>query len=184
MYQDIWRNSLIPLCTDRPTIAPHLCSEFRPSLSNHGMCITKNQAPAHEIFRPTEYMKMFTDVFFRDRDNFNISKNIGSGMRYKTAFLINANQFMDMKNGLKWNERTHAEFRLAIHAHYDMPEIRDSSIKIFSGFKTIIRVNAIELESEPSVQELNLKRRGCKFPSESEGMTIFKTYSRYILRFG
>ena len=178
MYRDTWRNSMIPLCTDRPTDPFHLCSEFRPSLSNRGMCFTKNQAPVDEIYRTTQYTKAFTDAFLGDRDNFNISKNVGSGKRYKTTFLINANQVMDMKNGMKWNLTDQAVFQLGVHAQYDMPEIRDTGIQVEAGFKTIIKLNAIQLESDPSVQDLKVERRNCRFPSESDGMTIFKTYSR------
>ena len=88
---------------------------------------------------------------------------------------------MDLKSGMMWNEENQAVFRLGIHAHFDMPEIRDTSIKIVSGFKTIIKVTALQLESDPSVKDLEVERRKCKFPSESEGMTIFKTYSRYTV---
>ena len=134
----------------------------------------------NEIYRPTEFMKTFTNAFLSNRDNFTILKNVGSGRRYKTSFLINANRAMDMRNGVEWDQGKKAEFRLGIHPNFDMPEIRDTSIKIDAGFKTTIKVNAIQLESDPSIEELELNRRRCKFRSESEDMTIFKTYSRYI----
>ena len=180
MYHDTWRNSLIPLCTNKSLTAPHLCSEFRPSLSNYGMCFTKNQAPLSDIYSPTEYMNIFNDAFLNDRDIFENMKNKGSGMRYKTAFVINADQVMDMKKGMKWNAAKKATFRLGIHGIFDMPEIRDTGIKINAGLKTIIRVNAIELESDPSVQDLKVKQRKCKFKEESEGMPILKRYSRSV----
>ena len=125
-------------------------------------------------------METFTDAFLRDRDNFTNMVNKGSGMRYKTAFVINANKVMDMKKGIVWNKAKKATFRLGIHGIFDMPEIRDTGIKINAGLKTIIRVNAIELESDPSVQDLKIKQRKCKFKEESEGMTILKRYSRLI----
>ena len=136
----------------------------------------------HEIYRPTEYIATFTDTFLSNRDDFPLMKNVGSGMRYKTAFIINANQVMDMKNGLKWNQGKQAEFRLNIHPNFDMPEIRDNAIRIDAGFKTTIRLNAIQLQSEQSIEDLEIKKRQCKFRSEADGMAIFKTYSRYVLR--
>ena len=180
IYLETWRDSLIPLCTNKSQTAPHLCSDFIPSLSNRGLCFTKNQAPVNEIYRPTEYMKIFTGTFLNNRDNFTMLKSMGSGRRYKTSFLINANRIMDLRNGVEWNQSKQAEFRLGINPNYDMPEIRDSSIKIDAGFKTTINVNAIQLESDPSIEDLGIDRRKCKFRFESEGMTIFKTYSRYI----
>ena len=125
-------------------------------------------------------MKTFTDAFLSNRDNFTMLRNVGSGRRYKTSFLINANRARDMRKGVEWNQNKKAEFRLGIHPNFDMPEIRDTSIKIDAGFKTTIKVNAIQLESDPSIEELDIKRRQCKFKSESEDMTIFKTYSRYV----
>ena len=180
VFLETWRDSLIPLCTNRSQSAPHRCSEFKPSLSNRGMCFTKNQAPVNKIYRPTEYMKAFTGVFLSNRDNFTILKNMGSGRRYKTSFLINANQVMDMRNGRRWNQTKKAEFRIGIHPNFDMPEIRDTSIKIDAGFKTTIRVNAVQLKSDQSIEDLDVRRRGCKFRSESQGLSIFKTYSRYF----
>ena len=178
IYYDTWRDSLIPLCTNKSQTAPHLCSDFIPSLSNRGICFTKNQAPVNEIYRQTKYIKTFTDAFLSNRDNFTLLKNMGSGRRYKTAFVINANRVMDMRNGIEWNQTKRAEFRLGIHPNFDMPEIRDTSIKIDAGFKTTIKVNAIQLESDKSIEDLDIDRRKCKFRSESEGMAIFKTYSR------
>ena len=181
IYFDTWRDSLVPLCTNKSQTAPHLCSDFIPSLSNRGMCVTKNQAPVNKIYRPTDYIKTFSDAFLSSRDNFTMLKNMGTGRRYKTSFLINANRVWDMRNGIEWNVSKRAEFRLAIHPNFDMPEMRDTSIKIDAGFKTTIKVNAIQLESDPSIEDLDINRRQCKFKSESEDMTIFRTYSRYVL---
>ena len=181
IYLETWRDSLIPLCTNSSQSAPHLCSEFKPSLSDHGMCFTKNQAPVDTIYRPTEYMKTFKEAFLSDRDDFTILKNRGSGKRYKTIFLINANQVMDMRNGLKWNRTDPSEFLIGIHPNLDMPIIRETGIKIDAGFKTMIRVNAIQLKSDKSIKRLDVRRRGCKFREESKDMSIFKVYSRYCV---
>ena len=178
MYMDTWRESLIPLCANRSGNTPHLCSEFEPSLSNRGICFTKGQAPVHEIYRTTPYFKMFNATFLSERDAFPVLKNKGSGMRYKNSFLINANQVMDLKNGLAWNQNKRAIFRLGVHPNIDMPEIRDMSIKIYAGFKTTVRVNTMQLESDDSIKKFDVKTRNCKFISESDELLIFKSYSR------
>ena len=82
---------------------------------------------------------------------------------------------------MEWNQSKQAVFRVGIHGIFDMPEIRDTGIKINAGLKTIIKVNAIELESGADVQELEVERRECKFREESKGMGIFKSYSRYTI---
>ena len=179
IYLDTWREALIPLCTNRSQTTPHLCSDFKPSLSNTGICFTKNQAPLNDIYGNLSYIKTFKDTFLKERDEFPILKNMGSGMRYKNAFLINANQVMDLKRGSKWNRTKQAKFRLGIHPNHDMPEIRDTSIKIDAGFKTTIRVSAMQLESQKSIRDVDVKKRKCRFATESDNLFIFKRYSRY-----
>ena len=176
MYLDTWRESLIPLCANKSGSTPTLCSEFKPSLSNQGMCFTKNQGPVDDIYKSTPYITTFNKTLLVDREQFLIPKNMGSGMRYKTSFLINANQVMDLKKGLKWNETKRATFRVAIHPNFDMPEIRDTGIKVFAGYKTTIRVNTMQLESEENVKEKDDRR--CKFETEHDDLSLFKTYSR------
>ena len=179
IYLDTWRDAIIPLCTNRSQTTPHLCSDFQPSLSNNGICFTKNQAPINDIYRNLSYIKTFKDTFLKQRDEFPVLKNMGSGMRYKNTFLINANQVMDLKRGLKWNRTKQAKFRLGIHPNHDMPEIRDTSIKIDAGFKTTIRVNAMQLESQQSIRDVNVEKRKCRFSTESDNLVMFKRYSRY-----
>ena len=179
MYLDNWKDSLIPLCTNRSQTSPHLCSEFAPSLSNNGLCFSKNQAPVDNIYRDRSYMSTFKHVFLKERDAFPILTNMGSGQRYKNAFLLNANQVMDLRRGLKWQQVKQATFQLGIHSNHDMAEIRDSSIKIDAGFKTLIRVNTMQLESQSNIRNIPIKKRNCRFSFESDNLYIFKTYSRY-----
>ena len=179
MYLDNWKESLIPLCTNRSQTAPHLCSEFIPSLSNNGLCFTKNQAAVENIYIDMPYIKTFKDVFLKERDEFPILKNMGSGRRYKNSFLLNANQVMDLRRGLKWMQTKQATFRLGVHSNYDMPEIRDTSIKIDAGYKTLVRINTMQLESQQSIRNVDIKKRKCRFSFESERLFIFRNYSRY-----
>ena len=99
-------------------------------------------------------------------------------MRYKKSFLMNANRVMDLRNGIQWNDTQKAIFRLALHPNFDLPNIRDASINVFAGYKTTIRLNTMQLESDESVKGLELQKRGCRFEFEHENLTLFKSYSR------
>ena len=178
LYLDTWKDSLIPLCADRSGRAPSLCSEFKPSLSDQGFCFTQNHAPIDDIFKSTEYIKTFKKTFHSNEAKMPIMKNKGSGMRYKKSFLINANRVMDLRNGIQWNDTQRAIFRLALHPNFDLPNIRDASINVFAGYKTTIRLNTMQLESDESVKGLELQKRGCRFEFEHENLTLFKSYSR------
>ena len=178
VYLDTWKNSLVPLCADRSGRVPSLCSEFKPSLTDQGLCFTQNLAPLDDIFQPTRYFKTFKQAFYSNETKTQIIKNKGSGRRYKKSFLINANRVMDLKNGIEWNDTQTAIFQLAMHPNFDAPNIRDASIDVFAGYKTTIRVSTLQLESDESIKDLYAEKRGCRFEFEHDNMTLFKSYSR------
>ena len=99
-------------------------------------------------------------------------------MRYKKSFMINANRVMDLKNGIAWNDTQQATFRLAFHPNFDVPNLRDTSINVFAGYKTTIRLNTMQLESDASIQHLDLTKRECRFEFEHDNLTLFNSYSR------
>ena len=144
------------------------------------MCFTKNQAPIDKIFQPTPYIQTFKRSFHDGRDEFPILMNEGSGMRYKNSFLVDANQVMDLKNGVEWSHAHRAEFKISIHPNYDMADIRDTSINIHAGFKSSIRVNTNQLESDSAIKKLDVKKRNCKLSVEYDGLLIFQYYSRLL----
>ena len=178
IYLETWKDSLIPLCADRSGRIPTLCSEFKPSLSDQGLCFTQNRAPLDDIFKPTQYFKSFKNVFHSNETKTRIMKHKGSGRRYKKSFLVNANRVMDLKNGIEWNDTQTAIFQLALHPNFDMPNIRDTSIDLFAGYKTTIHVNTMQLESDEGIIDLDYEKRGCRFEFEHGEMTLFNSYSR------
>ena len=135
IYLETWKDSLIPLCADRSGRIPTLCSEFKPSLSDQGLCFTQNRAPLDDIFKPTKYFKSFKKVFHSIETKTPIIKHKGSGRRYKKSFLINANRVMDLKNGIEWNDTQTAIFQLALHHNFDMPNIVDYLHLLFSEYR-------------------------------------------------
>ena len=170
--------SLIPLCKQQSEHQLHHCVDFQPSLTNNGMCFTKNGASSSDIYKDTEYIRTFREVFLKGRNNLGISKNEGSGEGFKYTFMIDAQKVMDLKNGLNWNQTKQATFRIALHQGFDIPDIRDSSLKVRAGFKTTLRVSAFELQSDGPVKEIQLSKRNCKFEDESNKQSPFRRYSR------
>ena len=142
------------------------------------MCFTRNQAPIDTIYRSSSYIETFKDTFLSDRDTFPNMKIKGRGVKYKDAFLVTSNVAMDLKNGLTWKKTGRSMFKLGIQPRNEMPEIRQNSIDIQAGYKTTIWVNIMQLESDTQIKILDVKRRKCKFPSESDELRIFNEYSR------
>ena len=182
MYLDTWRDSLVPLCANKSGTSPKLCDDFRPSPTNNGMCFTKNQGQIDDIYKSAPYIGLFKEVFLAERSEFPISKNMGSGVRFKYSFMLDANRVMDLKNGIHWNQTTGpVMFRIALHHPNDIPDIRDGSYRVSAGNKIVIRVNANSLQSDPQVKSIKLEKRQCKFPEENEDLSVFRWYSRYFL---
>ena len=178
IYQRTWQLSLVPLCKEQSHRRPTPCTDFIPSLTNNGMCFTKNSAPTKEIYKQTRYIKAFSEVFLKGRDEFNVSNNDGSGKGFKYSFVVDAQRVMDLRNGLNWNQTKPATFSIALHQAYDMPDIRDDSFDVSAGFRTIVRVNAFQLQSSDEVESMDLTKRNCKFDDEIDIRSPFKRYSR------
>ena len=41
-----------------------ICSDFIPTLTNHGICLTKNAANLDRMFKPGDYLSKFKETFF------------------------------------------------------------------------------------------------------------------------
>lgn len=92
--------------------------------------------------------------------------------------MINANRVMDLRNGIEWNGTQKATFRFSLHPNLNMPNIRDTGIQIFAGYKTTFRAISLQLESDASVKELDIQKRRCRFGFENDDLEIFSAYSR------
>ena len=180
-YMQTWDSTLIPLCRESSGSIPELCSDFKPALTNQGMCFTRNGAPTELIYKSSPYLEHFKRIFLSGRENDVVVPNKGSGTRFQFSFVIDGKRVMDLKNGVKWNKTKRATFALAIHSTKDMADIRDTSVKISAGYKTTIRVNGMELFSDHMVKGVDVKKRECKFENENENLRVFKWYSRYVM---
>ena len=178
VYLNTWHESIIPLCSDHIKKAPHLCTEFRPSLTNHGICFTRNQGSLHDIYKMNPYIKGFENTFLHGRDQLAVQKNKGNGPRFKYSFMIDANRVMDLRKGPEWNDTEVAKFKLSIHSANDMSDTRNLAIDAAAGHKTVIKVNAIQLVSDESVRGIKIRKRGCRFNDENDNLALFKWYSR------
>ena len=180
MYQNTWKDSLIPICTNSSDASAHDCYEFQPSLTNLGMCLTKNLAPIHDIFQDTLYLRTFYETFLSDRNNFTIIKINANRLKFKDSFLIDSHRIMDLRSGLQWNNSKKAVFQISMQHNFDMPSMRETSVKIYAGYKTTLRVNAIQLKTDLAIKNLDIDKRKCKFSFEFDGLSLFKSYSRYF----
>ena len=156
-YLQAWYNSLIPLCRENSGHVLTDCADFRPAFTNQGMCFTRNAGKIHEMFKTTEYMDAFKGTFTPKRGNEEIKFIKGSGIQHQYSFVIDANRYKDMKRGKKWNKTTDTTLYLGIHSPNDIADIQGSGIEILLGYKTTIRINLLQLSSNPDIKDLDVE---------------------------
>nr|CAI5832737.1 unnamed protein product [Callosobruchus analis] len=72
------------------------------------------------------------------------------------------------------------DVRLFFHAPEDVPFINtdpDQRADIMLGDFFNISIKVIEISNEDEIKNINVEKRGCKFPWENEGVLVHKHYS-------
>ena len=157
------------------------CSDFLPSYSNHGLCLTRNGANLDTIYRTSEYLQIFNKTFIPSRHQQktqNIPKPIS---RHHFTFIIDGNRYKDLKRGKNWNMTSKAKFKIGIHSPNETADIRgwyNEIINVAAGFITTIRINLSQQKSEEPTRQLFQNQRGCRFQEENYDLTSFKSYSQ------
>ena len=121
------------------------CSNFLPSLSNHGLCLTKNGGRLDQIFTSNSYLSTFQDIFRPNQypqEIKNIKKERSS---QHFTFLVDRNSYKDLKRGMDWNSSSNSEFSIAIHSPNDTADIRGwykqyEVMKVHTGYITTIKI--------------------------------------------
>ena len=52
-----------------------ICSEFLPTITNQGICLTNNAAHLNKIFKPTDFLTTFENTFYPAKSQHEV-KNI------------------------------------------------------------------------------------------------------------
>lgn len=183
-YLNTYQTSLIPLCRNNSRGILKLCSDFKPALTNDGICFTRNGGQTDTVFKSTPYMEMFKRSFIPGRDKDPVLNNRGSGPQFQFSFLIDGDRTMDLKKGVDWNSTEALTYNLAIHPTKNMADVQQifdvTSTQILAGYRTIIKVKGIDFVSEQQIDDIDISKRKCKFEDENEELRVFKWYSRYV----
>ena len=190
-YTENFFTNMIPICKEAlldtniesPRISPDqfdACSQFIPALSNHGLCLTRNGAALDSIFRKSNHLSSFQNVFV-PRGYINKVANIKEDQSgHHFSFIVDGNKYKDLKRGTEWNEPSFNKFQLAVHSPNEIGDIRGWSNKIInvaSGQITTIRINLSQQKSKESIRGIMIEKRGCKFPDENRGLSSIEWYS-------
>ena len=135
------------------------CTDFKPSVTNEGLCFTRNSGNFDKIFKPSQYVDEFKKIMLSGGENDSVQHNKGSGIQYQYTFIVDANRYNDLRRGNIWNKETDTNLHLGVHSPNDIADIRGSGIAIHSGYETTIRINLKELYSDPSIRSIAPNRR-------------------------
>ena len=156
------------------------CSQFIPSISNHGMCLTRNGGKLDTIFKRSKYLSNFTGTFTPIRWINNVTQIKQDKSGHHFSFVVDGNKYKDLKRGPNWMDPSFSKFQLAIHSPNEISDIRGWSnriINIASGQITTIRINLSQQKSKESIRVITIEKRDCKFPEENEGLSSVQWYS-------
>ena len=192
-YEKVLITKLLPICMQRMLQdkayaidkeidnTMMICSDFLPTITNHGICLTNNAAHVNKTFKPSDFLKTFEKTFYPAKSQHEV-KNIDTDLAaHHLTFLIDGNSYKDLKRGTDWAASSNTIFNLGIHSSKDVADIRgwlDRIIKIPSGYITKISIKQLEIEADYTLRSLDMKHRGCRFTEETDDLSSIKSYSK------
>ena len=159
----------------------HLCQEFVPSISNNGICLTRNGHPLTSLFRETWHLSNFTRTFVPSNYEYEVANISNKQSEYHFTFMVDESRYNNLKRGKAWNVTAHEKIKIGIHSPQEVADVRgwyNKIIYVTTGFITTIKVKPSQQISEDSIRALPIKQRKCQFSDETEGLISMKTYTK------
>ena len=154
-----------------------ICSDFVPSITNQGLCTSRNGDGIERIFRQSNHLSTFKKAFHPKKYKQQTERIEQDRTRQHFTFVMDRSTYKDMKRGMEWNQSTTSEFKVSIHSPHNVADIRGWVNQIFTaptGLITTIKITPSEMKSETSVREIDVKKRNCRFSDESDDLNSFK----------
>ena len=191
-YNEYLFTRLVPICSNtllqtqteannQQNDVDMTCSDFLPSFTNNGLCLTRNGASLNQIFISNSHLRAFQTIFHPKHYNPSVKKIETDHSGYHFTFVLDANTYKDLKRGLDWNSSSNTVFTLGIHSPNDTADIRGWYQKIVTvspGYITRINIKPSQLTSDESIRGLDMKTRKCNFPDENSELSSMKWYSK------
>ena len=191
-YNELLFSRLVPICkqaTLQTKAQSHYankevdmkCSDFLPSFSNHGICLTRNAANLDQMFTSNSHLSTFQSTFC-PRHSYQEVENISRDRsKHYFSFFLDGNTYKDLRRGMDWNTSSNTEFNIGIHSPNDIADIRgwfNPIIKLPTGFITKINLKHSQLRSDESIRDIEIEQRECRFHDENGELSSVKWYSK------
>ena len=144
--------------------------QFKPVLTEHGICYSFNPTSWEDSLKATPYTDIFKTVFGMESANITDPvklRNVGNV--YKMHITLDSHQ---SKLGF---EKSEGSFSISLNARNEYMKSIDEEIKISLGYHTSIRVTPKQFKSTDSFKKLSLEKRGCQYEHETNNnLRLFK----------
>ena len=158
-----------------------ICSDFIPTLTNHGICLTKNAANLDRLFKPGDYLAKFKETFYPPQYHHEVENIQADLSRHHFTFFVDGNSFHDLKKGKEWKVSSNRIFNLGIHSTNDTADIRgwyNQIINIPTGYITKITIKQSQIKADKTLRSVDKEKRGCRFTEENDDLSSVKWYSK------
>ena len=158
-----------------------ICRDFIPSLSNEGLCLTRNGLEPNDIFKPTSHLKIFNETFIPANHDWTVQQISMRQSEYHFTFIVDTNRYKNFKSGKHWNDTTSENIKIGIHSPGEVADIRgwyNKIINVSPGYITTIKVKLSQQKSEGPVKDMPLKDRNCRFEDETYDLFSMHNYTK------
>jgi hypothetical protein len=149
---------------------PSKCTHFDPILTAKGLCYTFNSMSMTEIFKPMQYINLFTSIFNLSQ-NMVLSNPSGYGPSHGLTFILNSFEFIN-------SERSSKNFILSITNENNPFDIFKQSYFVEPGNSYTFRVSANQIITNERFDAMPHIERNCLLPKEHLNSNFFRKYSK------
>ena len=191
-YEKEYFTRFVPVCSQsrlqsdmkssrREVLTDQACSDFSPSLSNHGLCMTRNAEDLDDVFKSNPHLSAFKRAFRPKKFIGGVKYISDDSKKHYFSFFMDGNLYKDLKRGIEWNITKETNFDIAIHEPHDIPDVRGWYNEILvapAGQITTIKIKHSQLTTDESARSIEPTRRNCRFADENENLISIKWYSK------
>ena len=181
--------SMIPVCffedfneynhKDRG-YSKYSCQHFQPVITDMGICHAFNPTPIPDLLQKSYFTESFYEAFQYDMI-FNATTIYGTEFGDSFNFYLLGNQRLRHTGhgkGIMNVDLEEAKFLFGLSNADEYFNIKASSKVISAGHKITWSVQAMEIVPSESMEDISIDSRQCRLPHETEGLKIFKSYSK------
>ena len=161
------------------------CSEFVPSFSNTGLCLTRNGYKMDQLFKHTSHLGTFKETFLPKNVKHRVENISKKQSEYHFTLIVDGNRYNNLKRGKDWNSVSHEKIKIGIHSPDEIADIRgwyNKIIRVATGHITTIKVKPSKQQSEELIQNVPIEHRKCRFQSEIEEFASMRNYTQVHCR--